>query len=77
MLTKSQAQALITTFNSGFLQRLSATIDSNAAAGFLGVSTYPYPPTTPAQTVTNVTNYLQSLGWTVTVDGVNFTVTLS
>lgn len=77
MITKAQCQSLVTQFAQGVAVRVEQALISAAQAGQVGLTNYPYPQNVPVQFLTDTKNALQAAGWTVTVDSVNFLVTIS
>lgn len=78
MITKAQATQMANEYQRGFAQRLLDTLESNARFGVTGTNgAYPYPPAVPAPFLTQVQTALTNAGWTVVVDGVGFTITVS
>lgn len=75
MLTKAEAQALVTGYLKALPDRVAALVEANARSGVLGCS-FSYAGI-PAAVVNNAKTALAGIGWTVADDNVNFIITLS
>lgn len=77
MITKTQASKIASDYATGVGTRVEQALVNAAASGQVGLINYPYPTNVPVQFLTDIKNALQAAGWTVTVDQVNFLVTIA
>lgn len=76
MLSKSEATALVTSYQTGLRDRIDALLRAMAQQGIIGC-TFTYTANDAPAKATPIKTELEGLGWTVVVDAPNKTVTIS
>lgn len=76
MITKSEAQAAVATFQNSLANRINLFLKNRASSGFVG-GVFNYTPEDTGPQAQAARTELQAGGWTVVVDTVARTVTIS
>jgi hypothetical protein len=76
VLSKSEAQSLVTSYQTGLRDRIDSLLRSMASQGVVGCI-FTYTSNDAPAKATPIKAELESLGWTVTIDAPNKTVTIA